>query len=428
MEGMQNTRAPSAKSDAVASSVPSSSWEQRWLIPLGLLLTVSYQAILCFLDTQASGFAVSPSMVGAAEASIVLLLLPSLFKRLPTGIVVLGLAICANAAFLTIAAQGMEIKALRDVLLPFIFFWLGLNAGNERLVDSTLKVAVVAVLVFGVLEVVALPWFTSIFDIRSYYVHLGRLEEVPYMAADSSLFLSGMRPEHVERTLLPALLGPHRASSIFLEPVSLGNFAAIVAAWGLAKGSDQLRSMVFFVLAAVVMIVMCDSRFSLIAVALMGGLRFLVYGRLRLVGFFAPLAAIAALLLAYQFFADAVVYDNLIGRLAKSGASLAGFDAATLLGLAPALPYEDEGYAYLFSRVGLLLTGTLWLLLWLMRTRDVLGERYRMNISLYIALILCVSGTSLFALKTAGFLWFAMGACAVAAPAEERLKAVAHIG
>ena len=35
--------------------------------------------------------------------------------------------------------------------------------------------------------------------------------------------------------------------------------------------------------------------------------------------------------------------------------------------------------------------------------------RFRTSASIYISLILCISGTSLFALKTAGVLWFIVG-------------------
>ena len=41
--------------------------------------------------------------------------------------------------------------------------------------------------------------------------------------------------------------------------------------------------------------------------------------------------------------------------------------------------------------------------------QDSRGERFRVYIALYITLILCVSGTSFFALKTAGILWFLVG-------------------
>jgi putative polymerase len=49
----------------------------------------------------------------------------------------------------------------------------------------------------------------------------------------------------------------------------------------------------------------------------------------------------------------------------------------------------------------------------MIKMRDEHGERFRTYIVIYMSLILCISGTSLFALKSAGVLWFLLGCCAV---------------
>jgi putative polymerase len=69
------------------------------------------------------------------------------------------------------------------------------------------------------------------------------------------------------------------------------------------------------------------------------------------------------------------------------------------------------GYAYLLSRWGVLLCIALWVALWMVKMPDERGVRFRAYAALYISLILTVSGTSFFALKTAGLLWFLMGSC-----------------
>lgn len=51
--------------------------------------------------------------------------------------------------------------------------------------------------------------------------------------------------------------------------------------------------------------------------------------------------------------------------------------------------------------------------------KDVRGDRFRAFTTLYMSLILCVSGTSLFALKTAGILWFLVGCFAASAREKE---------
>ena len=62
------------------------------------------------------------------------------------------------------------------------------------------------------------------------------------------LFISGMRYEG--RTLLP-FLGEHRVSSIFLEPVSVGNFGAICFAWVTLRHWRRPLTLVFRLLPVV---------------------------------------------------------------------------------------------------------------------------------------------------------------------------------
>jgi putative polymerase len=89
-----------------------------------------------------------------------------------------------------------------------------------------------------------------------------------------------------------------------------------------------------------------------------------------------------------------------------------GFDVEKILGIQGFnTPYGDMGYAYLLSRWGALLCIALWVALWMVKMPDERGERFRAYAALYISLILTVSGTSFFALKTAGLLWFLMGSC-----------------
>jgi putative polymerase len=89
------------------------------------------------------------------------------------------------------------------------------------------------------------------------------------------------------------------------------------------------------------------------------------------------------------------------------------FNLEMVLGLASYNTFFfDQGYAILLTRVGVLLMVLLWMAFWMIPMQDVRGERFRTYITIYISLILCVSGTALFALKTAGILWFLMGSYA----------------
>jgi putative polymerase len=81
--------------------------------------------------------------------------------------------------------------------------------------------------------------------------------------------------------------------------------------------------------------------------------------------------------------------------------------------------FGDMGYAYVLAGLGLPLTLLLWFSLWLLPLPDARAQRFRAFISLYMALILGVSGASLFAFKTSAVLWCLLG-CLLQNPAPKR--------
>jgi putative polymerase len=227
-----------------------------------------------------------------------------------------------------------------------------------------------------------------------------------------TLTLNGYRPEGIGRTLLPALLGSHRASSVFLEPVSLGNFAALVLAWNLSldwKGRNTAA--LLQVLAALLLIVLSDSRFGMLVALLLLGYRLLPMPAFRWVAPVFPFVLFGAIL-GFAWFLP-MAGDHLFGRISDSGQALMDFDALRLLGLDRALPeYGDMGYAYVLSRFGAPMVIGLLLLLFLMPCSSPRGLRFRALLVLYMFSSLAISGTSVFALKTAGLTWFLLGALA----------------
>jgi putative polymerase len=70
------------------------------------------------------------------------------------------------------------------------------------------------------------------------------------------------------------------------------------------------------------------------------------------------------------------------------------------------------GYAYVLSRFGTLQVIGLLLVLFLMPCTSERAKRFRALTVLYFFCSLAISGTSVFALKTAGLMWFLLGALA----------------
>lgn len=379
---------------------------QLRLVLLVVGATVIYQAVLCALNTF--GFPVSRAIIMASEFLILVACLPLLMPRVLPGVMILAAFSGALLCLQALLRGGLDLKAFRDLLIPLCFYWAGRNMGNPAQADKALKLIVAVVVFFAFFELLALDTYTRIFNIFSYYVSTGSLQEITEYERDSRLQMNGIRPPGIGRTLLPWLLDSHRVSSVFLEPVSLGNFATVIAAWGLAKDRSQLRHTMFFVGAAVVLIVLADSRFALLTVSFLLFARFALVGWANYLPFLMPIG-ILAVLVGIGLFWHGMYGDNYIGRLASSGRSLVEFKVDTLLGFANDGGFPDQGYAYAFSNFGLVLVMILWFVFWLIPAPDDQARRFRCYIGIYASLILCVSGSSLFALKTAGVVWFLFG-------------------
>jgi putative polymerase len=205
--------------------------DQRFIIGV-MIAAVIYQAVLCLLNTM--GIRTSAAFVGASEALIILACVPFLIRRLSKGAIVLALLAGAYVCLASLVTGQLNIKALRDLIIPLCFLWLGWNLGRPELVDRILKYIIAIVLFMGFFELLLLDTYTQFFDIFGYYISTGNLQPITEYERESRLQLNGIRPEGIGRTLLPGLLGSHRVSSVFLEPVSLGNFATLIAAWDLA--------------------------------------------------------------------------------------------------------------------------------------------------------------------------------------------------
>ncbi|WP_331344432.1 polysaccharide biosynthesis protein GumE [Cellvibrio sp. UBA7661] len=389
--------------------------EQLWVTGV-LLAAVAYQALLCLMNTF--GLHTSVAIVGLTEVLIMLACVPLLMRRLLPGLIMIALLAGAYFCIAALASGWLNPKTFRDLIIPLCFFWFGCNIGRPEMIDRALPPIIVVVIALGLFELLMLDTYTRFFDIFSYYVSTGNLAPITDFVRDSKLQLNGTRPEGIGRTLLPGLLGNHRVSSVFLEPVSLGNFATIVAAWGFSRDGKDWRKSVFFIGAAIVMIVLCDSRFALLLLPLMLATRLLLRGPLLNLAMLAPFVAVSLVMLAGAI--SEHHGDDLMGRLTVSGLSLLEFDTDLLFAFTVPPYFGDMGYAYLIAGFGLPLCLLLWFSLWLQPLPDERSRRFRALASLYMALILAVSGTSLFAFKTSALLWCMLG-CMLQNPAPRRV-------
>ncbi|MBC7917469.1 MAG: polysaccharide polymerase [Rhodoferax sp.] len=387
-----------------------------WIASI-LMASVCYLALLSFANAR--GLQVSPVWVGLVETLVYLACLIAQIRRVPLVTVALSCCVFAWVVFSWLIRQSPDLKGLRDLIIPILFVSLGRYVADVRFADVALKRIVLVLVVLGLFEALFTDAYGRLFNTFSFYVNLGGIRESSAMFEGQMLTLNGFRPEGIGRTIFPGLLGAHRTSSALMEPVSLGNFGVILLAWALSRSWKNMRHAVPFLLGAALLIALSDSRFGLAVGAVLIALRCV------------PLAVLTRLAPAIPFLSLGIVIalasllpgagDNVLGRITRSGTPLLDFDWAMILGLHGPLPnFGDMGFAYVISRFGAPLCIGLILAIFMVPMPDARGLRFRIFVVVYIFANFAVSGTSVFALKTAGVMWFLFGVLSAASALPKR--------
>lgn len=371
-----------------------------------LVSCVAYLTALSFVNAQ--GVRIGSAHVALVEVLIYSVCLGLQLRRIP--MITVAVSACVFTWIFTswLIRQNLDPKSLRDLLIPLLFIGLGMQNGSVKFADRVLTVIVIVVVTVALFETAFLDVYGRIFNPLSFYGNIGGIRESAAMYGGQTLTLNGFRPEGIGRTLLPMVLGAHRTSSTMMEPVSLGNFGVILLAWGLAKPRKEIIQFPIFVLSSALLIILADSRFGLVMGLVLVVARMFPLAQIRRFAPMFPLLILSSVLaISMQ---TSAVSDNILGRVRQSGATLFHFDALMWFGLRGPLPgFGDMGFAYVISRFGMPMCMLLTFGLFLVPMPDIRGQWFRAFAVLYIFANFAISGTSVFALKTAGILWFLFG-------------------
>ncbi len=319
---------------------------------------------------------------------------------------------CWRAAML----QQVEPKYLRDVLIIPTFVVLGMTFDHRHLVRVVVAIhlVVVAGLVF---EAVDTPGFVALFRVEDYYIQTRGYDFRSFWNTSSDLFVSATRPD----SRLFSFLDMHRLSSVFLEPVSLGNYCVVIVAF-LCAWFDRLSWPVRIFLAAgtIVAVIGCDGRLAAAASVLIIAAA-LVACRLPRASavLYLPAVTLVAILLVTLAGLRAGP-DDFPGRIAHMVELAGRFGPAEFAGISgnQMLLSEsvDSGLDYLVLTQSVLGVTVLWLFLAFgapERRADQI--RFKHASLIYLALTMVVSFAFL-SIKTAALLWFVQGVLATDHP------------
>ena len=319
----------------------------------------------------------------------------------------LGLFV-AFAVVRSLSSQAIDVKYLRDVMIIPTFVVLGMTFEARRL--ARVFVAIQAVmLVFLVLEAVNLDAYSNLFKIQDYYINTRGYTADDFWNKDSNLYVSATRPDGSFLSIVDL----HRLSSIFLEPVSLGNHCMVVLAFLCACWGELGRPTRWFLAVTTLMaMVGCDGRLAMASVPPMV-LCCAIAPRLPR---FSALAYVPGVL-ALGFALVAVGHyvpggDDFPGRIAHTVFLLQTYGIDEYLGLSDAFMSKavDSGIAYLITTQSIFVVVALWATVG-MAGRDDRPDKIRIvhAAMIYVALNMMVS-FALLTIKTAAPLWFAYGA------------------
>ncbi|MGG7519289.1 UDP-phosphate alpha N-acetylglucosaminyltransferase [Allorhizobium undicola] len=363
----------------------------------GLLLNL----LLCFINTRIMPVSDTHVMLGEMAMLGAAFLLA--FDRRAG--VYLTLLLFVSYMLMIFALRGIsDLKALRDVFIPVAFYFMGRRLANPVLADRLVLASALIVMAIALFEYLLTETFLDYFNVLGYYLARGTVTLKEVYGQTRGLFISGLRPE--PRTLLP-FLGQHRVSSVFLEPVSAGNFGVIAFAWALFRPDMRGR---FAVMAlALSGIVLADARFGFMTCVVIGLLLpvyRLIPRTVWLVGPFFVLAAVAA----YGILIGAEGGPNDVsGRLKVTAAILTQLDLSVVLGVkATDMFTADSGISYTLTNFGLPGFIGLWAAFILAPFRQPPAWIFRSMIVVYLLLLMLISN-SFYSIKTAALMWFLLG-------------------
>jgi putative polymerase len=366
---------------------------------------------LCALYTWGITFA--PSLLVPAEAVIVAaaVVMSGFFRSF--GDLACALLVAAFVVSLHLLNPEVDLIVLRHLVLAFVFYRLGTGC-DVSFADRAIKTILVTTLAVGIFELTAPGTFSSLFNVWEYFSARGLIDSSASEWNDTSFFVSANRDGG--RNIFAFLLGSHRVSSVFLEPVSAGNFAAICFAWFISVRSSKRLG---WILLACAMIVLSDSRFAAACCSIMAAAAFAPVGLQRAGAVLAMPASFLGLLIigaaTHEYGTiPTIVSDDFAGRIAFSGRVLWSWEWEHWLALVPSPAATiDAGHAYLANNLG----GPAYFLIWILVILWHLSERrsaahttFVLMLNIYFAALLCVTGTAAFSMKTAALAWLLCGA------------------
>jgi putative polymerase len=315
-------------------------------------------------------------------------------------IILMGLLVSAGSG-------ELNAKYIRDVLVIPIFIMLGMTYRANAFVKPFSILHTIIFLV-AVLEAASPDTYAEIFKILDYYVNTRDFAANSFWNTESTLFVSATRSG--ERFF--NFVDWHRMSSIFLEPVSLGNYCVVAAILIVACWHDMsISTRSYFIASTLFLLIGSDGRLAAVSIVIvLFALIFVHNISTRWSVFYLPVILLLSAGYIWTFNVSDI-YDSFGGRVAGTIDALSRIDVSGLIGLNArgAENAADNGIVYFVLSQSLIGVIVIWLAVFLCARGLTFPSRFYVHaIAIFIPLNLLVS-YSFFSIKVASLIWFFYG-------------------
>ena len=369
---------------------------------------VSFNAGLAVINANVTGLSQAPVVVaevlfvGLAHAVAI----ANYRREMAPWYGLLGLFV-AFAVLRSLSSQALDVKYLRDVMIIPTFVVLGLTFDARRLTWVFLVIQSVMV-VFLLLEAINLDAFSALFKIKDYYINTRGYTAEDFWNKDSELYVSATRPDGS----FLGVVDLHRLSSIFLEPVSLGNYCMVVVAFLCACWSEIRRPARWFLAVTTALAMIgCDGRLAMASTLPMIVCCIVAprLPRFSALAYIPAVLALAFVLVSFGHFEPGG--DDFPSRIAHTVYLLRNYDLPEFLGLSDTFMSKavDSGIAYLVTTQSIFVVVAMWATIGMSGSEDRPDKSRIVHAAMiYVALNMMVS-FALLTIKTAALLWFTYG-------------------
>lgn len=377
-------------------------------VVLQAVLAMGYNTLLAVFNAHVAS--VNFSTVAVTEISLLALCMALLLKKGikadSINILLFFFASLGFALVVSLLNERFFVDAFRNALIIVIFCCMGRQIEFATL-NRTFIVCSVLVLAFLALELASLPAYAWVFKPAQYFFST-RGTEI-FELDDSGIFRNALG---FEGRFSYGLFSGARTSSLFLEQVSLANYAGVLcifllALWPFLSGwARALHGCT-----AVLIILSNNTRTTsiLFAMALIG---YHLYPRLPKYSnvLIAPVVMLTTVIV-YQRNPNAA-QDDFVGRVSHTGRILHDMGYREIWGLSvdQVGVLMDAGYPYIIyssTVIGLLLY---WLFVsFIVPQTSVAQRRCAWGLAFFTFTNLVIGGTAIFTIKIAALLWLLVG-------------------